>query len=536
MPELQQKDLDRFAEYLASPRAGVDISREDIRRGGLKEYIRQAWHLIEPSTPLYWNWNLDALCDELEGLILNGFERLIANVPPGTAKSSITSVLWPTWVWTMFPERRFLCGSHKEALALRDSVRRRNVIQSQWFQARWKLPMSGDANLKSEFHNAHTGYMVALGTGGSTGYRGDILLLDDPNNATEMESEVQRDSTLLWLDQQWSSRGNKNCREVVIQQRTHQKDVTGHLLSQGGWRHLKIPMRYAGEKNTLLCKDPRTELGQLMWPELHDEKRVKLLERRLGPYGTSGQLQQEPAPLEGGIFRRAWFRPYRKLPDGLIETEDGERFNPMKVFRFMTCDPATSKKELENQNDPDYFGIGTWCAFDSPRRGPLVFLLDMVLERLAGEEQENKIMAISDHWNVAIIGVESIGYQLNLFQRIVKKSYPVREMSSKLDALYRIDSDKMARAVSATPLPADGRLYVPEYAPWLGEYLRQMTTYPNADHDDAVDVTSSAMAIATIPGILSIQMPPDVLLHEANRKRDEDDPDTDPLSEVYGSR
>lgn len=470
------------------------ISREKIRRLGFKEFVKQAWHLIEPSTPLVWNWHFDAICSHLQAVTEGRIPRLIINVPPGSGKSSLTSVLWPAWVWTLQPHKRFLCASHKETLALRDSVRRRNVIMSDWYQARWPIKLAGDANLKSEFSNTATGHMVALGTGGSTGYRGDYLLMDDPNNATEMESEVQRESTLLWLDQQWSSRGNKDAREVVIQQRTHESDVTGHLLSQGGFELLKIPMRWAESQNatSIGWLDPRDTKNQLMWPEVYSEDRVNTLAKRLGPYGAAGQLQQEPAPAEGGIIKRAWIRHY-EITEGRYDIGD-YKIDPMNCMRFATVDLATSKKDTDKA-DPDFTVIAVWAVFHS-HRGTIVLLLDLVRERLEGPDIEKKLDAMYKTWGFSVEAIETVGFQLNIAQQLIRKGHPVREVSSSLDAIYRIDKDKVARAYGSTPLMADGRFYVPTYAHWLGEYISELIRFPAAAHDDQVDVTSIALAIA----------------------------------------
>jgi predicted phage terminase large subunit-like protein len=126
----------------------------------------------------------------------------------------------------------------------------------------------------------------------------------------------------------------------------------------------------------------------------------------------------------------------------------------------------------------------------------MLFLLDLLRERVEGPDIEKKIEEAHDKWKYAIVGVETIGFQLIIAQGLLRKGIPVREMSNSLDAIYRLDKDKQARAYSATPLMADARFFVPEYAPWLGEYISELVTFPNYGHDDQIDVTSSAVSLA----------------------------------------
>lgn len=396
-------------------------------------------------------------------------------------------------------------ASYAQQLSLRDSVRRRLVIQSEWFQERWpNVKLSGDQNVKHEFQNTSLGYMVATSTGGTvTGRGGDRLVLDDPNDATQMESEVQRESALTWFDLQWSTRGNnpQTYCEVIIQQRTHEQDITGHALRQGGWVHLKLPMEFNGDgcKTEIGWVDPRKVIGELLDPVRFNKASVESLKKRLGPYGTSGQLQQEPSPAEGGIIKRAWIRAYERKDKlitfpGRYPLDDIYTINPFDCLRFATVDLAVTKKD-NDKADPDYTVIAAWAVFLS-HRGPMMALLDLFRERLEGPDISKKIKGMHDHWKFQFVAVEQIAGFIALGQQFKRDGLPIRDIGNKEDAFLRIESDKQARAYGATPLMADARFFVPEYAPWLGEYIKELTVFPNYGHDDQVDVTSSAVSIA----------------------------------------
>jgi predicted phage terminase large subunit-like protein len=480
-----------------------ELEAERLRRK-LSEFVKAAWHLVEPATPLVWGWHLEAICQHLQAVTEGKIRKLIINIPPRTGKSTIVSVLWPAWEWARNPAVRIMFASYAQQLSLRDSVRRRLVILSEWFQARWPaVKLSSDQNVKHEFQNTALGYMVATSTGGTvTGRGGDRLVLDDPNDATQMESEVERESALTWFDLQWSTRGNNpnTYAEVIIQQRTHTQDITGHALAQSTWTHLKLPMEFAGERTatSIGWVDPRTQIGELLDAQRFSKETIESLKKRLGPYGASGQLQQEPSPSEGGIIKRAWIKSYTRT-ESHLSFVDERTSTPYHIpledcLRFATVDLAVSTKDIDKA-DPDYTVIASWCVFNT-RRGVFLFLLDLFRERIEGPDIEQKIIERHEHWKYAIVALETIGFQLLIAQALIRKGIPVREMSTSLEAIYRLDKDKVARAYSATPLMADGRFFVPSYAPWVAEYIKELTVFPNYGHDDQVDVTSAAVSIA----------------------------------------
>ena len=324
--------------------------------------------------------------------------------------------------------------------------------------------------------------------------------LDDPHDPQGAESEVQRETTKDWLSLTWPTRLNDTAlsAEVLVMQRLHETDATGLYLSEGGWEHLKIPMYFRGTKygTSLGQFDPRTSNGEIIDSRVYSQEYVDRVAKRLGPYGVAGQFQQEPAPPEGGIIKRAWLREYRKVEDRL---DVGDYLIDWKnCLRFCTVDPAVTKKETSDKStDPDYTVMLAWAVFFSTR-GPLLILLDAIRERLEGPDIIPKLEAFDRFYSFSLIGVETVAFQMMLFQEAKRKGLPVREIANKdsEDVIYRIDKDKVARAYAATPMMADGRFYVPNYAPWLEAYVKELTTFPNAAHDDYVDATSAGCAIA----------------------------------------
>ena len=229
--------------------------------------------------------------------------------------------MWPAWTWIHRPQERFLASSYAQTLSTRDSVKCRRVIESALYQARWgdKFKLYHDQNTKTRYDNTEGGYRLATSVEGVlTGEGGDIILVDDPISSLQAGSEIVRETVRDWWDQSMSSRLNdaSTGAYVIIMQRLHEQDLTGHLLAKGGWHHLCLPARYEDNHPYISTQDIRKTDGDLLWPHHITEEALSYLENDLGPYGTAGQLQQRPAPRAGGMFDPQWWDIVDSMPPG----------------------------------------------------------------------------------------------------------------------------------------------------------------------------------------------------------------------------
>lgn len=286
----------------------INVEKELCARS-LAEFAKQAWHVLEPATELKWGWSLDDICAHLEAVAFGDITRLLVNVPPGLMKSMLTGVILPAWEWGPLDraENRYLGTAHKQDLAVRDNLKCRRLIQSQWYQARWPVKITGDQNAKTKFENDKTGFREAMAFGSMTGSRGDRVILDDPHSVDDANSAAKLAGDITTFREALPSRvNNDKSAIIIIMQRLNEGDVSKIALELD-YDHLCIPMRYEGKKiisTALGTKDPRNVDGELMFPERFPEKQVAALEKSLGAYATAGQLQQRPAPRTGGFF--AW--------------------------------------------------------------------------------------------------------------------------------------------------------------------------------------------------------------------------------------
>jgi hypothetical protein len=291
--------------------------KAELARRRLRDFIRQAWPVVEPARALIPAWHVDAIAEHLQAVSEGRIKNLLINVPPGHGKSLIVSVLWPAWQWIRTEagaQWRSLFASYDFGLATRDSVRCRALLESEWyretFRPAWSL--SSEQNEKGYFANTKSGFRISLSVSGrGTGFRGDAIIVDDPLNASDQYSQSARSAALFWFDNVMSSRLNdmESGSRVVIMQRLHELDLSGHVLAQGTYEHLCLPSEFEPERRSVTSigwRDPRSEPGEILFPELYPRTVLDQAKKDLGAAGYAGQHQQRPSPAEGGVLQRHW--------------------------------------------------------------------------------------------------------------------------------------------------------------------------------------------------------------------------------------
>lgn len=476
-----------------SPVILLDNLREELKvrsaEESLYEFVKQSWHVVEPGVEFVHGWHLQIICEHLEAITHGDIRRLLINIPPRHAKSTIVSVMWPCWEWITRPQEKYLCASYSGILSTRDNLKARRLITSPWYAARWgdKYGLCGDQNQKTRFENDKTGYRIASSVGGTaTGEGGSRLILDDPHGAQDAQSDTMRESSIEWFDMVWSTRLNDPKRDsmVTIMQRLHESDVSGRILELGGWEHLCLPAEYdkAKRKTSIFVEgyDPRSKEGDLLWPERFGKTEIKNLKSQLGEYGVAGQLQQQPAPVGGGILKVDHFQlwPNKK---GL----------PVIDYVVQSVDPAYTEKTT---NDPTAFCV--WGVFtDAGKRGAI--LLDCWADHLAYPQLRSKLV---EEWHATYgktderkgkkadcLLIEAKASGLSLIQDLRQANLPAVPYNPG-------NADKINRAHQAAPILELDCLYIPEsgkepgeFVTWARPFVAQLSKFPNAEHDDMVD-------------------------------------------------
>lgn len=494
----------------------LELDRLDCEES-LIDFLRGGWRYINPQQ-FVGGWHMEAIAEHLQAVTYGHIRRLVINVPPRMTKSSLVSVAWSAWTWAQRwhgplsgPHVQFLSASYAQPLAIRDSVKTRRLIQSPWYQERWgrRFELTGDQNAKQRFDNTCGGYRLATSkTGGLTGEGGDIIIVDDPHNTVDIESTAERESTVQWWDEAMSTRLNNYSTGafVVIMQRLFEDDLTGHILSTSAedWVHLMLPMEYEPQRHCVTrwiedgepveFEDPRSEDGELLCPERVSAEELPALKRRLGPFGTAGQLQQAPTPRGGGILKADWWKAWPPHVEDLVDPI-GRRLKPIAYpsmdFVIASVDTAMTEKE-EN----DFSAMTVWGLWRDKHDLPNLMLMDAWAERLELHSLVRKIVGLCEKRTVDRLLIEAKNNGFSVAQeigRLCRGQWGVQ--------LEAVKGDKVARAYASQNAFAAGQIWAPArnvegdivFLNWAQMVIDQCANFPKGKNDDIVDTCTQAI-------------------------------------------
>lgn len=505
---------------LARPAEALDeLDRVDCEEDIL-EFLQRGWRQIDPS-PFRVGWHLEAIGEHLAAVTSGEIRRLVINIPPRMTKSSLVSVAWPAWTWAQRepsplsgPHVQFLFASYAQTLSERDSTKTRRLIQSPWYQRLWgsRFHLIGDQNTKRKFENNHGGYRLATSVGGTlTGEGGSVIVVDDPHNTIEIESEAARDAATMWWDEALSTRLNdmSNGAYVIIMQRLYEDDLTGHVLTQeqGHWVHLMLPMEYEPTRHchTILgFEDPRTEEGELLCEERVSAPDLASLKRRLGPFGTAGQLQQSPTPRGGGILKA---EDWQAWPPHVEELEDsqGRRLRPIG-YPEMDLILASIDTAMAQGQENDFSAMSIWGIWRDKRDMPGIMLMEAWAEHLPLHELVARIIRDCKRRKVDRIIIEAKNNGFSVHQEIMRlcrgEQWGV--------ILEPVKGDKVARAHACQPTFAAHQVWAPArnidgsvvFLKWAQQVIDQCASLPRGAHDDLADTATQAVNHMRRAGLL----------------------------------
>ena len=439
-----------------------------LMRDDLSSFIQRVFATVDPGSTYHHNWHIDAIAHQLERVERGEITRLIITMPPRSLKSIAASVAFPAWLLGRDPRKRVLAVSYAEGLSDKLALDCLKVLDAPWYKACFPATrIARSRTARSDFETSLGGGRFSTSVGGTiTGRGGDIILIDDPHKPEDMGSEAKRTTVLDWYRSTLLSRLNdpKNGPIVLIQQRVHEADLAGMLLEQGGWEHLDLQAIAEDPVEIALTQERciRREVGDL----LHAERLPRdLLDRRrdeLGSYVFAAQYQQRPAPLEGGLVKWGWFKTYDRAPDK--QPRD-------KIVQ--SWDTASKAAEAN-----DYSVCTTWQV-----RGNDAWLLHVYRAKLEFPALRRRIEEDGRRVRASLILIEEAGSGIHLIQDLKQNT------GLKVKGIVPKD-DKATRLLAVTPMIEGGRIAIPQDAPWLAEFRRELMLFPNGKHDDQVDSLS----------------------------------------------
>lgn len=413
---------------------------------------------LNPKFELAWHHRL--IADRLEAVERREISRLMIFMPPRHGKSLLGTQIFPAWFLGRHPDRSIITATYGQELADDFGRTVRNMVSDPFHRAIFpEFRLADDSASMRRFGTTAGGSYFAVGRGGSlTGRGAHLLLIDDPlKDAEEARSEATRRALHEWYSSVAYTRLQPGGAVVVISTRWHEDDLAGRLLREDpkGWDVLNWPA-------IAEVDEAFRRAGEALWPEKFPLEKLEGIRAVLGGGPFASLYQQHPAAAEGAIFKREWWRFFREQP-------------PLKRI-VQSWDTA-----FKNGTENDYSACTTWGVADNG-----YYLLWFWRGRVEFPELKKRMQWLAEQWKPHQILVEDKASGQSLIQEL-------RYASALPIIPIKVDKDKLARAEAITPLIEAGRVFLPEFAPWLSDYVDELAAFPTGVHDDAVDSTTQAL-------------------------------------------
>lgn len=447
----------------------IDLERRylnDLMRNDFRVFLKGAFYEAH-GKEIQWNWHHDIICDALFSCYVGDEKRLIINVPPRSLKSFICNVAWPAWLMGKEPGIKIISISYAQELSGKFSRDQRQLMSSNWYRNVFpNTKLNPRKAGEVEFELTGGGFRLATSTGGIlTGRGADIIIIDDPIKPDDAFSETQRAKCIQWIEGTLMTRLDNKQKGVMVMvmQRLHEDDPTGHFLEKGGWQHLAFAA-IAEENEIWKLSDGRTFLRgprEVLHPEYEPRKILDQLKQEMGSMHFSSQYQQRPMPVEGNIIKKEWLCEYDTLPkDGYTEY-------------VVSIDTA-----MKDGANNDWSVCTVWLKHKKD-----YYLVDVVRRKMGFPELQHCIKKLHRDYRPQHILVEDTGAGTSLIQQL--KVEGIRCTPCKPNG------DKMERFAAASIAFEQGRVLFPHPRPhWYNCIVHELLAFPGCKHDDQVDSVS----------------------------------------------
>ena len=413
--------------------------------------------------------------DALEKLERGDIKRLMLWLPPRHSKSHLASEFFPAWFLGRNPDKFIIAASYAQELALDFGRKVRDQLRDPIYRSIFpECSMRDDSSATHRFQTTKGGVYYAVGVGGPlTGRGANCLILDDPiKNESEAGSETFRANLKSWYQSVAYTRLQRDGSVLIINTRWHEDDLSGWLLNRDAheavedWTVVSMPA-------VAECDDQYRKQGDSLWPEHFPIERLEQIRKAVGSRVWSALYQQRPAAAEGMIFKREWWRYYDWDPGQVATWRQTREINPqIPKFRQIIQVWDTAFKTRE-QNDRS-------AGITLGRTDNEIYVLDCWVGRVEFPELKRQAIALMSRWRPDVVYIEDKASGQSLIQELKRlTAIPLMAVGT--------DTDKVSRAHSVTPAIEAGNVLLWAHAPWLAEFLDELSSFPKAPHDDIVD-------------------------------------------------
>ena len=465
-PELNQIWTMRNSPELSAKTAAAELLARRLARKSLTSFTKYLNLGFDPAK------HHELLISKLEAVECGKIKRLMVFMPPGSAKSTYASILFPAWFLGRNKSKAVLASSHTTELAERFGRRVRNILSDKPYQNIFDTRLAADSQAAGRWATAQGGEYYAAGIGSAIlGYRADIGIIDDPVAGREQaDSEREREKTWEWYKSDFYTRLKPGASILLIMQRWREDDLAGMLLEdakKGGdqWEVLRLPMEAE-------ASDPlgRAE-GEPLWPEWFTGDMREQAKRDARNW--MALYQQTPRPESGGEFKKPWLKFYKIKPT-------------KGMNKYIIVDPASEKRKSSDYSS--FWVIG--CADDGNE-----YALDIIRDKLNLTERADMLFKLHRQYKPLKVGYEKYGMQADIEHmkdRMERENYrfTITELGGSLKK-----EDRIRRLI---PVFEEGRFWLPEthhYTDYQGNVRdlvkdfieEEYAPFPVGRHDDMLD-------------------------------------------------
>lgn len=472
-----------------------------LLRTDFKSFVTKVFGEVAPGSKYLNNWHIDVICDAIMDMYEGGNNRLIINMPPRYMKSLICSIALPAWILGHNPKAQILCVSYNDELADKFAISCRDVMQSDWYRELFPMTRLHQSRQSvNDFATTRGGGRMATSIGGTlTGRGADWIIIDDPQKSVDASSESQRAKLNEWYGSTLYSRLNDKAtgKILLVMQRLHQDDLSGHLLDSGNqFKVIKLPV-IATEDESWIVKNRisgKTRVitrakGELLHPEREDMDVVMGIKNSMGEYAFVAQYQQDPCPPEGGIIKESWLKYYTMA--------QATEIDPIKYCRiFLSWDTANKTGE---QN-----AYSACCVILMTRENDRYkyYLLDVVRGKWEMPDLIKQVQNLYHKWRYEKGGGDLVKL---LIEDKASGTQLIQMLSAQRDEYgYRFDvesikpeTDKVSRLMGVSAYIENSTLRFPQdKTPWWAAFKKELLGFPNAKYKDQVDALTQCIIYA----------------------------------------